>query len=74
MLDLRGADFRIDAEHRSTDDRLVERALAVFQPTGRTDLHLDLSVQVLTGPVDCRVQHLPVRVAQHEQVDVADRS
>lgn len=66
----------MDAEHRSADDGLVERTLAVLHPTGRTDLHLDLdlAIQVLTGSVDCRIQHLPVRVAQHEQVDVADRS
>ena len=68
----------MDAEHRSADDGLVERTLAVLQPTGRTDLHLDLdldlAIQVLTGSVDCRIQHLPVRVAQHEQVDAADRS
>ena len=66
----------MDAEHRSADDGLVERTLAVLQPTRRTDLHLDLdlAIQVLTGSVDCRIQHLPVRVAQHEQVDVADRS
>ena len=68
----------MDAEHRSADDALVKRTLAVLQPTRRTDLHLDLdldlAIQVLTGSVDCRIQHLPVRVAQHEQVDVADRS
>ena len=66
----------MDAEHRSADDALVKRTLAVLQPTRRTDLHLDLdlAIQVLTGSVDCRIQHLPVRVAQHDQVDVADRS
>ncbi len=63
-----------NSHHRSTNDRVVERATPVGQPVGRSDGHLHSPTEPSLSLTHGCIDRIPVGDSQHQQVDIADRS